>query len=91
MSNNTLCLKNIQRLDITVQDMICNSDGKPVSVAETHEYAILFNDTQISEESVGELINSGDYMNDNRLVVMSPNMADRLSGIMTTTQNKRRE
>lgn len=91
MSNNTLCLKNIQRLDITVQDMVCNSDGKPVSVAGTHEYAILFNDTQISEESVGELINSGDYMNDNRLVVMSPNMADRLSGIMTTTQNKRRE
>ena len=71
-------MNNIMRIDFTEGYM--NSDGEFIE-GMTEEITILFNITVISEEEVRELIDSGMYEYDSRVVAMTPTQADNLKGI----------
>ena len=75
-------LDNIKKIEFDVTNMICNSDDKPVCATGTESFAVLFNETQISEDEVRALIDNNNYVYDERLVVMSVEMANRLKDIM---------
>ena len=68
-------MKNVMRIDFTTR--IANSDGKPVMGTE-RDVTILFNKTVITEDEVNELINSGMYEYDSRIIVATPVQADNL-------------
>lgn len=68
-------MKNVMRIDF--KTYIANSDGEPVRGTE-RGVTILFNRTVITGDEVGELINSGMYEYDNRIVVTTPTQADNL-------------
>ena len=68
-------MKNVMRIDFTTR--IANSDGKPVRGTE-RDVTILFNKTVISEDEIKELIDSGMYEYDSRIIVTTPVQADNL-------------
>lgn len=68
-------MKNVMRIDFTTR--IANSDGKPIRGTE-RDVTILFNKTVISEDEVKELIDSGMYEYDSRIIVTTPVQADNL-------------
>ena len=55
----------------------CNSDGKIIKGTE-RDVCILYNETVITEDEVSELIYSGRYKYDSRIVVTTPIQADNL-------------
>jgi len=68
-------MKNIMRIDFTVG--CSNSDGEIISGTEK-EVCILYNRTVVTYDEVKELIHSGEYEHDNRIVVTTPKQADNL-------------
>ena len=78
-------MNNVMRVDFNVG--VCNSDGKVVSGTE-EIVSILYNRTVISDDKVKELINSGMYKYDIRLVVTTPTRADNLKGIFSNENNE---
>ena len=70
-------MKNIMRIDFIegVQD----SDGEFIEGMDK-KMCILFNKTVISAQEVNDLIHSGEYMYDNRIVVTTSEQADNLRG-----------
>ena len=68
-------MKNVMRLDFSTR--LCNSDGEPIDGTGT-DVAILWNETVISTDEIYELINSGMYEYDNRVVVTTPTRANNL-------------
>ena len=68
-------MKNVMRIDFTT--CITTSDGKPVKGTE-REVCILFNKTVISADKVRELIGTGMYEYDSRIVITTPVQADNL-------------
>ena len=70
-------MQNVMRIDFEVG--CCNSDGEIVSGTE-EKVCVLYNRTVISDDKVQELIDSGMYKYDLRLVVTTPTRADNLRG-----------
>jgi hypothetical protein len=68
-------MKNVMRIDFTT--CMTTSDGKLVRGTE-HEVCILFNKTVISADKVRELIDTGMYEYDSRIVITTPVQADNL-------------
>lgn len=68
-------MNNVKRIDFDY--CLADSDGKPIEETRT-SVSVLFNVTVISVEEVQELINSGEYEFDSRLVITTPSRADNL-------------
>ncbi len=68
-------MKNVKRIDFTLR--IADSDGEPVNGTE-REVCVIFNQTVITADEVYELINSGMYEYDSRVIVTTPSRADNL-------------
>lgn len=68
-------MKNVMRIDF--ETGCAGSDGKVVKGTE-RSVTILWNKTVISEEEVLDLISSGSYEYDDRIVVTTPTQADNL-------------
>lgn len=68
-------MKNVMRIDFSTR--ICNSDGEPVE-GTGRDVTILFNKTVITGDEMEELIDSGMYEYDNRIIVTTPRRADNL-------------
>ena len=65
------------RIDFTTG--IANSDGKLVKGTERN-VTVIFNKTVITVDEVNELIESGMYEYDSRIIVTTPIQADNLKG-----------
>ena len=70
-------MNNVMRVDFEVG--ICNSDGEMTN-GFTEKVCVLFNRTVIAEDEVVELVNSGMYLYDNRIVITTPTRANNLKG-----------
>lgn len=70
---------NIKRIDFDT--FCCTSDGEPVEGTGIG-YSIIFNTTVISAEEVNELINSGEWEYDERIVVTTQRRANALKSII---------
>ncbi len=68
-------MKNVMRIDF--ETGCANSDGEIIKGTERY-VTILFNKTVVTCEEVHELIRSGMYEYDNRIVVTTPTQADNL-------------
>ena len=68
-------MKNVMRIDF--ETGCANSDGELVRGTE-RDITILFNKTVITSDEVKELIRSGRYEYDDRIVVTTPTQADNL-------------
>ena len=68
-------MKNVMRIDF--ETGCANSDGKLVKGTERN-VSVLFNKTVITSDEVRELIRSGMYEYDSRIVVTSSTQADNL-------------
>lgn len=68
-------MKNVMRIDFEIG--CSNSDGQFVRGTE-REVTVLWNKTVIANEEVKELIRSGMYEFDNRIIVTTPTQADNL-------------
>lgn len=68
-------MNNVKRIDF--ETGCANSDGKLVKGTE-RTVTILFNQTVITADEVRELIQSGEYEYDNRVIVTTPTQADNL-------------
>ena len=68
-------MKNVMRIDFITG--CANSDGDIVKGTE-REVTILFNQTVITADEVRDLITSGMYEYDSRVVVTTPPQADNL-------------
>jgi hypothetical protein len=68
-------MNNVKRIDF--ETGCANSDGKLVKGTE-RTVTILFNQTVITSDEVRELIHSGEYEYDNRVIVTTPTQADNL-------------
>lgn len=68
-------MNNVKRIDFEVG--CANSAGEIVKGTE-HTVTILFNKTVITVDEVQELIRSGMYEYDNRVVITTPMQADNL-------------
>ena len=69
--------KNIMRIDLKTG--CANSDGELVKGTERF-VTVLFNKAVITVDEVKELINSGMYEYDSRVIVTTPTQADNLKG-----------
>lgn len=70
-------IENVRRADFQVG--FVDSYGKPIEDT-LRNVVIMWNRVTISDEEVFELINSGRYEYDERVVVMTPKQADNLGG-----------
>ena len=68
-------MNNVMRIDF--ETGCANSDGELVKGTE-RDVCILYNKTVITEDEVTELIRSGRYEYDSRVVVTTPTQADNL-------------
>ena len=68
-------MKNVKRIDF--ETGVANSDGELVKGTERY-VTILFNETVITSEQVRELIHSGMYEYDSRIIVTTPTQANNL-------------
>ena len=73
---------NIMRIDF--EEGYTNSNGDFID-GMTEKITILYNKRVISYEEVCELIDSGDYKYDNRIVVTTSTRADNLRGAKEDT------
>lgn len=71
-------MNDIKRIDFYM--CLCNSDCDYITGSET-AYTILFNTGVISVEQVNELIQTGEWEHDNRIVVTTPIKANSLKGL----------
>lgn len=69
-------MENIRRHDF--ESYCCNSDGEPV--IKTGDVSVIYNTDVISEKEVDELIRTGMYEFDSRVVVTTPERADNMKG-----------
>ena len=67
---------NVMRIEFKAGYM--DSDGEIMKETE-RDFCILYNEPVITEEEVIELINSGEFENDDRIVVTTPTRADNLN------------
>lgn len=70
-------MENVRRADFQVG--LADSHGKPIEDT-LRKVVIMWNRVTISDEEALELINSGRYEYDERVVVMTPKQADNLGG-----------
>lgn len=70
-------MKNIMRIDF--ETGCYTSDDELVKGTE-REVTILWNEAVIDDDEIIELINSGSYEYDDRIVVTTPTQADNLRG-----------
>lgn len=70
-------MNNIMRIDFEVG--FCASDGRVVKGTQ-RPVCVLYNKTVITSDEVNELIHSGKYEYDDRIVVTTPRQADNLKG-----------
>ena len=70
-------MKNIMRIDFI--EGVQNSDGEFIEGMD-EKVCILFNKDVISSQEVVDLIHSGEYMHDRRIVVTTSEQADNLRG-----------
>ena len=68
-------MENVMRIDF--ETGCCTSDGELVKGTE-RAITVLWNKTVIDNDEVIELINSGSYEYDDRIVVTTPTQADNL-------------
>lgn len=68
-------MNNVKRIDFSYS--LADSDGNRIDGTE-RDVSVLFNITVISVEEVQELINSGEYEFDRRIIVTTPVQADNL-------------
>lgn len=68
-------MNNVKRIDF--ETGCANSDGEIVKGTERN-VTVLFNQTVITSDEVRELIRSGEYEYDNRIIVTTPTQADNL-------------
>lgn len=68
-------MNNVKRIDF--ETGCANSDGKIVKGTERN-VTVLFNQTVITSDEVRELIRSGMYEYDSRVIVTTPTQADNL-------------
>ena len=68
-------MKNVKRIDF--ETGCANSDGKLVKGTERN-VSVLFNQTVITSDEVRELIRSGMYEYDSRIIVTTPTQANNL-------------
>lgn len=66
---------NVMRIEF--ETGYANSDGEIIEGTE-RDVCILYNETVITEDEVIELIHSGRYEYDNRIIVTTPVQADNL-------------
>lgn len=71
-------LDNIKRIDFELGYR--KSDGNLIKGTYTTIQTVLWNETVISSDEVMRLIETGNYENDNRLIVTTPDRADALNG-----------
>ena len=70
-------MTNVMRIDFEIG--CANSDGEIVKGTE-RDVCILYNKTVITKDEVDELIRSGEYEFDSRIVVTTPIQANNLRG-----------
>lgn len=70
-------MNNIRRCDFEVGSF--SSDGEYIE-GTSRGVCVMWNRTVISDEEVLELINSGKYEYDDRVIVTTPKQADNLRG-----------
>ncbi len=70
-------MTNVMRIDFEIG--CANSDGEIVKGTE-RDVCILYNKTVITKDEVDELIRSGEYGFDSRIVVTTPIQANNLRG-----------
>ena len=68
-------MKNVMRIDF--ETGCFTSDGELVKGTE-RSVSVIYNKTVIDSDEVIELINSGRYEYDNRIIVTTPTQADNL-------------
>lgn len=68
-------MKNVMRIDF--ETGCANSDGELINGTERN-VTVLFNQTVITSDEVRELIRSGMYEYDSRIIVTTPTQADNL-------------
>lgn len=68
-------MRNVKRIDF--ETGMTNSDGEFIRGTE-RDVTILFNQTVITGDEVRELIESGMYEYDNRIIVTTPTQANNL-------------
>lgn len=69
-------MENIRRQDF--ESYSCNSDGEPI--IKIGDVSVIYNTDVISEEEVDELIKTGMYEFDSRIVVTTKERADNMKG-----------
>lgn len=79
-------LEDIRRTDVVFAEK--NSDGGPIPGTEQY-ISILYNRNIITEEEVAELIHSGAYEYDERIIVTSTTQADHLRGLTKTVPTEK--
>lgn len=70
-------MTNVMRIDFEIG--CANSDGEIVKGTE-RDVCILYNKTVITKDEIDELIRSGEYEFDSRIVVTTPIQANNLRG-----------
>ena len=68
-------MKNVLRIDFEVG---CYTSDDELVKGTERPVTILFNKTVITIEEVNQLIESGEYEHDNRIIVTTPTQADNL-------------
>lgn len=68
-------MNNVKRIDF--ETVLTNSDGDAIKGTE-RGVTVLYNKTVIDNDEVLELINSGSYEYDDRIVVTTPVQAENL-------------
>lgn len=81
-------MAHIKRIDIELTEGCCNSDGELIVETEVYEMSILYDERNITEEEVKKYIMDNresiarGKSRDERLIVMTTEMANRLRNIM---------
>lgn len=78
-------LSSFKRIDVTIPEALTSSDGEIIKLLAEYNYSVLFDERNISEKEVRDLINNTidiEEINDERVVVMTKIMANRLKTIM---------
>jgi hypothetical protein len=79
---------NLRRKDIEFHEYRFNSDGNPTGVIQAKPISILYDGDEIDEEEISNIVDSHRYdlshclCDDERMVVVTTAMADRLSRII---------
>jgi hypothetical protein len=83
-------LDHIGRKDIEFHEYQYNSEGMPIGVITAKPISIFFDKNKISDDEVRRIVNSRQYdisncmCDDDRIIVMTTPMAERLVQILPT-------